>query len=396
MRRGLVLLIVSLLGFGAMPALSQGVATDQAKWSPAEIAVLKRWVDAAPQDALPSPSLRALASAQASGDTQAIDAAADDLALKLARDHLLGAATKVERAGWNITDSDAAIELPPLIDKALATGRLDAFLAGLAPRYPDYAALKQALATETDEDKRLAIARNMERWRWLPHRLGRDFIIVNAAAFKLALWRDGTHVGDWRVINGKTSTPTPVFEAEVTGVNLNPWWYIPASIVRESVGALVRRNPAAAKARGYVWDGGVYRQKPGPNNALGQMKLVMPNRFSVYLHDTPNKSLFEKEVRAFSHGCVRVGDALGFASTLLDSQMTREEVDAVVATNKSTVVDLDRPLAIYITYFTALPDDAGGVTIMPDIYRRDSRIRSIAMAPAPAGPVRLAASGGCF
>ncbi|WP_229665340.1 L,D-transpeptidase family protein [Croceicoccus mobilis] len=392
-----MLLAAMLMGFAAAPVIAQGGSPpERAKWSPAEIAVLARWVEAAPLDALPSPSMRALDAARASDEAQAIDAAADALALELARGHLLGAATKAERAGWNITDSDADIDLPARIDRALAAGKLDRFFAGLAPAYPDYAVLKQALARETDAENRTTIARNMERWRWMPQRLGRDFIIVNAAAFKLALWRDGSHVGDWRVINGKTSTPTPVFQAEVTGVNLNPWWYVPASIVRESVGSLIRKSPQTAKARGYVWDASGVRQRPGPTNALGQMKLVMPNRFSVYLHDTPNKTLFEKEVRAFSHGCVRVGDALGFAATLLDTQMTREEVDAVVATNKSTVVDLNRPLAIYITYFTAMADDDGGVKIMPDIYRRDGRIRSVAMAPAPVKPVRLAAAGGCF
>src|SRR3546814_1081190 len=114
----------------------------------------------------------------------------------------------------------------------------------------------------------------------------------------------------WQVIVGKTKTPTPVFAAQVTGVTFNPWWEIPESIVAESVGKLVRTRPAEAARRGYVVQDGRYRQRPGPQNALGRMKLMMPNPYSIYLHDTPAQSLFARDVRAFSHGCVREGGAL--------------------------------------------------------------------------------------
>ena len=344
-------------------------------WSSSNVTVLERWIGAAPLDALPEISTAALQQAVAGGDRAAIDAEASSVALRLARMHLLGCATAAERTGWHIVDTDRSIELEPLLERALANGTLETFFAMMRPSHPDYAALKAAFLAENDESRREAIARNMERWRWLPRSLGEDYVFVNAAAFEARLWRGGERAGTWRVIVGKKSTPTPTFETTITGVILNPWWEIPASIVRESVGALFRRNPAYARQRGYVISGGRYRQRPGPNNALGQMKLAMPNRFSVFMHDTPNKQLFEEEVRAFSHGCIRTGNALDYAATLLDGVKTREEVDAIVESGRTTTVDLARPLPLYVTYFTVAVDDEGTVHFQPDIYGRDKRVK---------------------
>ncbi len=369
MKRALLAMVAFGLCGIATPALAQA-----ADWTPANLSVLKRWVAMAPMDALPAPSDAALKKAEASGDQAALAQAADELALKLARMHLLGCATQAERKGWNIVDTDKALDLPGLLRGSLHAGTLDAYFVSLRPRDPEYAALQAAYGSAPDEATRKAIARNMERWRWMPLSLGEDHVLVNAAAFEAGLWRDGRKVGTWKVIVGKTSTPTPIFNATITGVNLNPWWEIPASIVRESVGSLVRRSPSTARARGYVWGGGRYRQKPGPNNSLGQMKLVMPNRYSVYMHDTPSKNLFDREVRAFSHGCIRTQDAIGYAATLLEGVKTREEVDAIVASGTSTVVDLARPIPVYIAYFTAVSDGQGGVKVLPDVYGRDKRM----------------------
>lgn len=364
MKRVLLAMIALVLCVAAAPAPPPELPP---AWSEANIAVLERWVANAPLDALPIPSTAALDRAVAAGDQLAVDKAATGLALKLARMQLLGCATVSERKGWHIVDSDKSIDLAPLLRQSLAAGTLDAFYASLLPRSADYAALRAAYATETDPAKRATIARNMERWRWMPHALGDDYVLVNAAAFEAQLWRGGEKVGTWKVIVGKKSTPTPVFNATITGVILNPWWEVPASIMREMRG----RFPAS---RGYVRSGGGVRQRPGPTNALGQMKLVMPNRFTVYMHDTPSKQLFERDVRAFSHGCIRTQDAIGYAATLLQGVKTREEVDAIVASRKTTKLNLAEQLPIYVTYFTAVGDGNGGVEILPDIYRRDTRI----------------------
>jgi murein L,D-transpeptidase YcbB/YkuD len=352
------------------------------EWSYANLTDLKRWVAAAPDDGLPALSTAALDAALARGDAAEIDDAATMLALRLAQLHLLGDTASRARAGWNILDTDRDVPLEPLLAQALASGTLDLFFATLRPVHPDYAALRAALATETDRARRQTIARNMERWRWMPRLLGPDHVLVNAARFDAELWRGGRKAGTWRVIVGKKSTPTPVFDTRITGVVINPWWEIPSSIVRESVGALVRRNPAAARARGYVWSDGRYRQRPGPNNALGQMKLVMPNPYSVYMHDTPSKQLFDEQVRAFSHGCVRTDDAIGYAATLLDGAMTRERVDEIVASGVTTTVNLAKPLPVYVAYFTATANPAGGVDFHPDIYGRDGRIAVAARGQA--------------
>lgn len=349
-------------------------------WTPESIAHLRSWVSAAPDDALPRPDSAALDRAIASGNPGEVDKAANDLALKLAQMHLLGGAPSRDRAGWGIADTDRGIDTRGQLAVALAAGRIDDFFAGQRPQHPAYPILREAYRAETDPARKRLIALNMERWRWMPLSLGRDYLLVNTAAFEASRWRDGQRTGTWRVITGKTSSPTPIFSTSVTDVNLNPWWNVPANIVRESVGSLIRRSPATARARGYVWSGGSVRQKPGPQNALGQMKLVMPNRYSVYLHDTPSRDLFNRDVRAFSHGCVRVGDALGLAESLLDGVKTRAEIDAIVASGRSVTIALAQPVPVYIAYFTASAGPDGALATYPDIYRRDGRITSLGAA----------------
>lgn len=367
--------------FAACAIVSSTAQAQQAHWTIDAINQLRAAVRTAPDDALPAFDEAALDAAWRSSDAAKVDGAAQNLALRYARAQLLGVTPASARKGWKIADTDAGFDLPALLAAAVADGRVDTFLAGLRPAHPEYAALRLAHATESDPQRKAAIARSMERWRWMPRSLGREYLLVNAPAFEASLWREGQRVGTWRVIVGKTSTPTPVFAATVTGVNFNPWWNVPANIVRESVGALVRNNPALARQRGYVWSGGRIRQKPGPNNALGQMKLVMPNPYSVYLHDTPNRDLFNRDPRAFSHGCVRVGDALGLAETLLKGARTRAEIDALVAKGDSITVDVPVPMPVYIAYFTAGVRGDGSVGVFPDLYGRDKPIPVAAAAP---------------
>lgn len=369
MGRSLIAAIIALLLAG--PTGAQASGPQGSEWSHAQLASLARWNDAAPEDALPRLTTEALDAAIATGEPQRINAEATRLALHLAGMHLFGRASASERAGWRIVDTDDEAALGPMLDQALANDRLDTFFALQRPTHREYGALRQAYAREGDAIRRITIAGNMERWRWMPRSLGEDYVLVNTARFEAALWREGKLTGIWRVIVGKTSTPTPVFSTRVEGVTLNPWWEIPASIVRESVGALVRRNPALARQRGYVWSSGRYRQRPGPGNALGQMKLVMPNSFSIYMHDTPSKQLFDAQVRTFSHGCIRTDDAIGYASILLEGIKTRAEIDAIVTSGKTTTILLARPVPIYIACFTAVGDGEGGVVVLPDIYRRD-------------------------
>lgn len=352
------------LVFGAVLVAAPASA---ANWQAAQAVQLRQLALAAADDALPVPDTAELDAAIAEGRGARLDAVATALALRLARAHMSGVATAEQRAGWRIVDTDSDAGLEDELQRALDAGTLPAFFAARRPVHPDYAALRAAYARETVPARRLAIARNMERWRWMPRDLGDAHVLVNAAAFEARLWRAGRVAGTWPVIVGKVSTPTPVFSARITGVVLNPWWNIPASIVREKRG----RFPAS---QGYVRVGGQWRQKPGPANALGRMRLEMPNPYSVYMHDTPSKQLFARPVRAFSHGCVRTGDALGFAATLLDGRRTRQEIDAIVESGQTVTVDLPSPLPVYIAYFTAVPAGDGTVAILPDVYGRDGRV----------------------
>jgi len=337
-----------------------------ASWSKEQTEQLEKWIRESPKDALPVLDDSVLEVAKREGSQTAIDSVATSLALHLARLHLLGSATPAQKAGWHIADGDRTIDLESWLVRALSADALDTFFDALRPRHPDYGELRAAYTAETNPERRLTLARNMERWRWLPRSLGQNYVIVNAAFFEATLWRDGKKVGTWPVIVGKKSTPTPVFSTAISGVTLNPWWNIPDSIVREMRG----RFPAS---RGYVYSDGRWRQRPGPNNALGQMKLAMPNPYSVFMHDTPAKILFKREVRAFSHGCIRTGDALGFATVLLEGVKTRKEVDAIVATRKTTTLALPSALPLYVTYFTAATREDRTVAIQPDIYHRDGR-----------------------
>lgn len=258
-----------------------------------------------------------------------------------------------------------------LIQLALSRNELGPLFEAYKPKNPHYEALRTALASETDPQKRAVISLNMERWRWMPLYLGETYLIVNAASFEVTLWKEHEKMGSWPVIVGKTKTPTPIFNTKVSGVIFNPWWEIPSSIVAEGIGAMVWNRPTIARRKGYVFQNGRYRQRPGPGNALGLMKLIMPNPYSVYLHDTSNKTLFAEKVRTYSHGCIRVGDAIGFAKTILASDHSADAVDTILEEGTTQALTIAAPIPIYIAYFTAEGGADGNVTFYPDVYRRD-------------------------
>lgn len=353
----------------ALASLAFATAPDAhaAGWRIDQVLQLRQFIDSAPEDALPVLDASELDIGLREGPGPELDKTADALALRLARLHLLGLSTAKQKASWQISDSDEQIDVREMLRQNLAENTLAKFFSDVRPAHPDYAALRAAYATETDRSRKAVLARNMERWRWMPRTLGENYVLINAAFFEARLSLADRPERTWRVIVGKTSTPTPVFATQITGVTLNPWWNIPASIVREKGGRF-------AASQGYVKSNGQWRQKPGPGNALGQMKLAMPNSYSVYVHDTPSKQLFAKETRAFSHGCVRIADALGFASALLEGGKTKAEVMATVQSGKTVTFDLPRPIPIYLAYFTAAPATDGSIVFQPDIYRRDSQI----------------------
>ena len=271
--------------------------------------------------------------------------------------------------------------LDELEGAALRDHRVGAALDALLPTGPEYHRLKLALARAPASDRatRITLRANMERWRWVPRVPGARYLLVNVAGYTAELVDDGRIVSMHRIVIGKPAKSTPQFSTAVEGVIINPWWELPKSIVAEGIGSLLVKNPAKAKAQGYVrgktQGGGTrVRQAPGPRNALGQMKLVMPNPYTVYLHDTPSKALFDETARAFSHGCMRVDRPFDLATALLTGTpgWDRARIVTALASVKTIKADLSVPVPIYVVYFTVRADVDGKIIKYPDVYGRDA------------------------
>ncbi|WP_162789491.1 L,D-transpeptidase family protein [Altererythrobacter sp. ZODW24] len=343
-------------------------------WRPVQAETLLTWIKRAPEEAIiiPPEIAMGLRLAIDSGDTKRLNRAADAGALRLLRAYHGKCCGSSLRSNWHITPTISDAALRKEIADGLIADKVDLMLRANRPDHPHYRVLTTAYMSTDDAALRALLARNLARWRSLPLPERGRYLIVNAASQTLTLWEDDRPIGSWRVIVGKKGSPTPVFTAQVSGVVLNPWWEIPSSIAAEGIGAFVRRNPSAARAKGYIYSNGRYRQMPGDNNALGRMKLVMPNRFTVFLHDTSNRELFQLDGRTLSHGCVRVDRALEFAGVLLnDADWTPTMVDEAVASNVTQTVTLPKPIPLFVAYFTAEPNGKGGVRELADIYRRD-------------------------
>lgn len=329
-----------------------------------------------------------------SGNVAADDVAISTAVLRYMRDLSVG------RPELESLDDDVALpprsaDLPALLNDALRQGRLAAMLNSLAPQYSGYAILKDALAHQVQPAD--VIAANMERWRWLPPTLEPDRIVINAADAQLQLWLGGKMVLTSRVIVGRPKNRTPILRAEGAGVTVNPPWNVPHSIaVKEILPKLKRNHAYLASQEMILLDGpagdphglgvnwrairaGTFpyhiRQYPGPRNALGQVKIELPNRFDVYLHDTPGKSAFDRPSRAVSHGCVRVEQILPLASYALAADLTAvEQITQAIAEGETRYLPLQRKLPVYFLYWTAFAGDDGALKFIPDIYGRDKRM----------------------
>ena len=365
------LLSAILAGFlASAPALAQ--TANHLIWSESQIGELQSLVDARLSEGLGDCGITSFDQPNSASDPYRRSRLATVAANELMMAYLEGCSSASARTKWRIGSDDRKIDTQSLLLQALVRNDLTAYFDALLPRNPHYRALRDAYATETDEEKRATLAVNLERWRWMPLILGEKYLLVNAASFEVTLWEKYKPVRTWPIIVGKAKSPTPIFRATVSGVILNPWWEIPTSIVAEGIGSMVRNNPARARSKGYVVQNGRYRQRPGPGNALGQMKLVMPNSYSVYLHDTPNKKLFSEPVRTFSHGCIRVGGAIDLAKTLLAGSATEEQIDDILASRQTTKLSTTASLPLYIAYFTAEGAADGTVSYFPDVYNRDN------------------------
>ena len=245
------------------------------------------------------------------------------------------------------------------------------------------------------EERQRQIILNMERWRWMPDSLGDEHFLVNIAAFELQHWQSNVIVDRMNVVVGAVATQTPEFSGAMQYLELNPYWTVPYSIATKEmlpklqVDAMAYAGDFEVFAGGKVVDwnsidwssyggGGsfpfTFRQLPGPKNALGKVKFMLPNKFNIYLHDTPAKDKFANSTRAFSHGCIRLSRPTDLAYSLLArSGMDQDAVNAVWAGGQNTRVNLPAPIPVHLIYATAFSSE-NGIEFRTDVYGRDRKL----------------------
>ncbi len=237
---------------------------------------------------------------------------------------------------------------------------------------------------------------NMERSRWVTHHLPQDFLVVNIAGFNIRRITNDSTVFYSRVIVGKHFHETPIFDGTMTYIEINPTWTLPYSISTKETLPKLKKNPDYLADKNMIImdrDGKeldpstidfndlstgnfpyILRQKAGPNNSLGEVKFMFPNTYSVYLHDTPARSLFAREDRAFSHGCIRLDEKWELLMNLMGPDWDMERINEVVESQKTTRVNLPQAIEIILLYWTAGADKQDRVFFNKDVYDRDSKV----------------------
>ena len=252
------------------------------------------------------------------------------------------------------------------------------------------------------------IVLNLERRRWMPDDLGRRHVFVNLSDFVLKVVDGERTVHDARVVVGKPYHMTPVFSHEMTYLVLNPYWNVPPSIASEELLPKIKQDARYLEKRNFTlfssWSSNAkvidplevdwsrvndrsfpykLRQGPGDGNALGRVKFMFPNRFNVYLHDTPSKALFDKAQRSFSHGCIRVQFPDRFAEVVLTETpgWDHERIVETIDSGDRTIVTLSEPLPVHLSYLTAWVNKDGSVHFRDDIYGRDRKLADALLGP---------------
>jgi murein L,D-transpeptidase YcbB/YkuD len=230
------------------------------------------------------------------------------------------------------------------------------------------------------------IIANMERWRWMPRDLGKVYVMVNIPAYTLRVVRDGSQLWSTKIVVGQPAKPTPLISAEMQYITVNPTWNVPPSIIQNEYLPALAQDPEALDRIGlkveHNRDGTIHiYQPPGDANALGRIRFNFPNKFLVYQHDTPDKYLFARDKRAFSHGCMRVQDPIKYAEVLLSVVLpkegyTQERIRRMFGSSEENI-SFPQHVPVHITYQTAYVDDAGKLVILDDVYGRDARMIAI-------------------
>jgi murein L,D-transpeptidase YcbB/YkuD len=262
------------------------------------------------------------------------------------------------------------------------------------------------------EERITQLKLNMERWRWLPTDLGTQHLMVNIPGFELKFVENHTVQSTMRAIVGRKKRQTPILSSTLTYLEFNPFWNIPQTIARKDILPKIKSDPQyLSKNNIQVLSGWErksqsmdpnfidwqafsdkylpyrLRQDPAPHNALGQVKFMFPNHHSVYIHDTPGKALFNKEMRSFSSGCVRVENPLELAYLLLKNQQwDPRRIANTIGTKKRRTIVMKQPTPVHLVYFTAWTDENDNLQLRQDIYGRDQRLSALLL---PKKPVKL-------
>ena len=222
---------------------------------------------------------------------------------------------------------------------------------------------------------------NMERLRWVPETYAPDLILVNIPEFRMHIFENGQEAWSMDVVVGAGATRTVIFSDTLSNIVFSPYWGVPSSIVRNEILPAMRKNPNYLAKKGMERIGGsdtnpLIRQKPGAGNALGRVKFLFPNSYSIYFHDTPSKGGFARESRAFSHGCIRLSRPRELAEYLLrnDTVWTTEKIKEAMFSGKETYVGLKEKRPVTIGYFTAWVSADGRLNFRDDVYGHDERL----------------------
>ena len=295
------------------------------------------------------------------------------------------------RVSRNIELPQAAPEPADVLTAVVGTQDVGKVLDAFSPQHEEYRKLKATLAElrgaagakKGDTSRQIeTILANMERWRWYPRDLGSAHVIVNQPDFTLRVMHDGAQVWTTRIVIGKPSMPTPLLSETMKFITVNPTWHVPPSIVHNEYLPALAQDPTVLSRMGlrvsYSGGGVSISQPPGPGNALGRIRFNFPNRFLVYQHDTPDKYYFAHEVRAYSHGCMRVQDPAKYAEVLLnivhpDQRWTAERITRMFGSAEQNLQLQPTPVWVHLTYQTAFVDSAGKLQMRRDIYNLDSR-----------------------
>ena len=239
---------------------------------------------------------------------------------------------------------------------------------------------------------------NLERMRWVFHQPDDDFLLVNIAGFHVRRFRNRKEVFSSRVIVGKYHKESPIFKGVMTYIVMNPTWTLPYSIATHETLPKLKKDPGYLSAKhmeimdrnGTIlnpdnidfnqYSSGnfpfIVRQKAGPWNALGQVKFIFPNKYAVYLHDTPSRGLFNQQDRAFSHGCIRTESKWELMMSLMDDEnvWNMDKINEILESGETTTINLPKPINIYIMYWTSRVDQENNLYFMKDVYKRDNAV----------------------